>query len=283
MHKIHRNIAVAIGGLVLALVFLAPPSAQGDDWDLKTIFSVNVPFQVPGHTLEANKKYVLQLLDLSSNRHVVQIFTENKEDLITTFMAASAQRLEPADDPTFEFIETDPGYPKPVKTYFYPGRLNGLEFIYSKDQAMEIVRHTRQGVLTAEGEVDFHDLNTVEIAALHPDDVVIDTIQTAQTEAPAEIQTDMDAETVTDAELDTDRDVAREQEQAQVDTESTDVESTVSESTEPAVQDTDMDAEPAIDETTEESLPATAGGAPLIGLIGLLSLGAGFGLRAFRS
>jgi hypothetical protein len=274
MHIFNRNLAVSIGAIVLALVFLAPPPVQGDEWDLKTIFSVNVPFSVPGKTLEANKKYVLQLLDLSGNRHVVQIFSENKEDLLTTFMAASDYRLDPADDPTFEFIETDPGYPKPIKSYFYPGRTNGLEFIYGKDQAMDIVAHTRQGVLTAEGTVDFHDLRTVEIAAMHPDDVVTSTVRTAQTDTEAD----------RDTALETDTEVTRD-EPAAVDTESTDVESTQTEIAEPATQDvTDMDDESAVDEDAEEvALPATAGGAPLIGLIGLLSLGVGFGWRAFSN
>jgi hypothetical protein len=274
MHKFNRNLVISVGALALALVFLAPPTVQGDEWDLKTIFSVNVPFSVPGKTLEANTKYVLQLLDLSGNRHVVQIFSENKEDLLTTFMAASDYRLDPADDPTFEFIETDPGYPKPIKSYFYPGRLNGLEFIYSKDQAMDIIAHSRQSVLTAEGRLDLHDLKTVEIAAVHPDDVITSTTQTAQTDTTTDVETE---DTETGIETDTD---ATRQEPEAVDSEPTDVESTQSETTQDA---TDMDDETAVDEEAEEPLPATAGGTPLIGLIGLLSLGLGLGLRAITT
>jgi hypothetical protein len=274
------RLAVAIGGLALALIALAPPAAQGDDWNLKTIFSVSQPFAVPGKVLEPNTKYVLRLLDLSSTRNVVQIFNEDQSELITTFMAASDYRLDPADTTLFEFIETDAGYPKPIRSWFYPGRLNGLEFLYPKDQAMDIVRHTREGVLTAEGTVDFHDLDTFEVAALDPDDVIATT--TTQT-ATTDFDTDVEQ-----TEIDTDMDVTREKPAViePAETEPAVIEPVVEEPeiAEPAIvqDDTDMDVEESAveEEMPEETLPATAGELPLIGLIGALSLGIGLGLRA---
>jgi len=320
MYSFKAKLAVAVGGIILALALAAPSPVQGDEWNLKTIFSVNHPFSVPGKTLEADTKYVLKLLDLSGNRNVVQIFREDDGELITTFMAASDRRLDPEDDPTFEFIETDEGYPKPIRTYFYPGRVNGLEFIYPKDQAMDIVAHSGNAVLADHGErVDIHDLKTVEIAAMDPDDVIATTAQTSTTDTDVDIDADLDTddadfdsdvdvdvdtddadldadvESDVDADLDADVDVDTQDSDVDVDadiqtdtdvtreestdTESTDVE-TESQEAEPALQDdSDMDDESAVDEETEESLPTTAGELPLLGLIGALCLAGALGLR----
>jgi len=276
MHSLTVRLSLVLCGLALAIAFMAPPAAQGDDWNLKTIFTVSHQFAVPGKVLQPNTKYVMRLLDLGSTRNVVQIFNEDQSDLITTFMAASDYRLEPADTTVFEFIETDAGYPKPIRSWFYPGRLNGLEFIYPKDQALDIVRHTRQGVLTAEGEVDFHDLDTVEIAAIDPDDVIA--TSTTQT-ATADIDTDVDEA------VDTDMDVAREKPTEVEPLDETDFEATPEISEPATVQDeADMDDEDsAIDADSEEALPATAGETTLIGLIGVFSLGIGLGLRTLFS
>lgn len=272
MQSFKAKLAVALGGITLALLFMAPPAVQGDDWNLKTIFTVSHTFAVPGKVLEPNTKYVMRLLDLGSTRNVVQIFNEDQSELYTTFMGVSDYRLEPADTTIFEFIEVDAGYPKPIRSWFYPGRLNGLEFIYPKDQAMDIVAHSRQGVLTAEGRVRLHDLNTIEIAAIDPDDVVATTItRTASVETESE-------------EFVTDTDVTREK---PTDLESSEIDTEVDtpEVSEPAAvqEDTDMDDDSAVDEDTEETLPATAGELPLVGLLGALCLGVGLTVRRFST
>jgi hypothetical protein len=297
MHSLKTKFALALSGLALALLFVAAPTVQGDDWNLKTIFTVSHPFAVPGKVLEPNTKYVLKILDLQGSRNVVQIFSEDQSDLLTTFMAASDYRLDPADETVFEFIEVDEGYPKPIRSWFYPGRLDGKEFIYPKDQAMDIVAHSRQGVLTAEGRVDLHDLDTYEIAALDPDDVILSDTAVAQQDRPADIDAtiDTDVDVNRDANIDADLDADI---NAQTDTDVTqepmvdeplDTDTTVDDAQtsepEPVMQDdTDMEADPsAVEEESAETLPATAGELPLIGMIGVLCLGLALGVRAFAA
>jgi hypothetical protein len=59
----------------------------------------------------------------------------------------------------FTFIETAPGYPMPIKEWFYPGHLDGLEFIYPKKQA-----HALEPVLSGDAG-DLHDLATFTVEA----------------------------------------------------------------------------------------------------------------------
>jgi hypothetical protein len=262
MHSSKAKIALALSGLALALLFFAPSAVKADNWDLKTIFSVSHSFAVPGKVLEPNTKYVMRLLDLQGTRHVVQIFNEDQSELLTTFFAISDYRLDPVDETTFEFIEVEAGYPKPIRSWFYPGRLDGREFIYSKEQRAEIAAHApgSRSVLTAQSTVDTEPV--VESTD------TVDTDADIAREKPMAVEPEPAVETVETVEsVEIEEPVATE---PQV--------------TEPApVQDADMDNNSAVDNETEERLPATAGELPLIGLIGTLCLGLGLGVRAFSS
>lgn len=251
MHLFSKKAAVLIGGLVLALVILAPPQViQGSEWDLLTIFSTDHQIQVPGAVLEPNTKYSMKLLDLQGTRNVVQVFNEDRTHLLTTFIAISAYRLEPADKTLFTFYETEPGYAKPIDKWFYPGRLNGLEFIYPKEQAAEIAMHLggRQVVQTA--ATPAAPAETTEREA-----------ETAANITPA-------PEAPTEEVAPTEQEITREK--------PSEVPSTVEEQ-KPAEQPAMTEKEPA------KTLPKTAGELPLVGLIGMLCFGFGLGLKVLSA
>ena len=63
-------LAIASAGILGAAL---APTARADQWDKRTILTVNEPIQVPGQVLQPGK-YVMKLLDSPSNRHIVQIF-----------------------------------------------------------------------------------------------------------------------------------------------------------------------------------------------------------------
>src|SRR5713226_7893432 len=115
MRSTHKCSAVLISLFILAVVLLAPPATRGDEWNLMTRFTVNHPFEVPGMTLQPNTRYVIRLLDSPSNRNVVQVLNSDETKLLTMFMGISDQLLDPADKTTFTFIETQPGFPLPIK------------------------------------------------------------------------------------------------------------------------------------------------------------------------
>src|SRR5713226_10339933 len=76
--------------LVLAGVILIP-SAKSDEWDKKTILTVNEPLEIPGHVLQPGK-YTMKLMDSQSNRHIVQVFNEEGTQIITTILAIRNNR-----------------------------------------------------------------------------------------------------------------------------------------------------------------------------------------------
>src|SRR5690348_16094183 len=105
--------------------------AQADEWNKKTILTVNEPIQVTDTVLDPGK-YVLKLADSSSDRHIVQIFNENQTHLIDTVMAIPNYRLQPTGNSHFTFWETPPGTARALRAWFYPGDNFGQEFTYPK-------------------------------------------------------------------------------------------------------------------------------------------------------
>jgi len=128
------RLAGLLTGLALVLFFTATPTLKADEWNLQTRIVPDHQIEVPGAMLEANTPYIIKLMDSPSERHVVQVFNENQDHLISEFIAVSAERRDPVDTTTFQFMETPAGHPVPVQTWFYPGRRIGLEFLYPKDQ-----------------------------------------------------------------------------------------------------------------------------------------------------
>jgi hypothetical protein len=105
--------------------------AKADEWNKETVVTFSEPVEVPGKDLPAGT-YVFKLADSDSDRDIVEIFTKNEEHLLTTFIAVSKARLTPADRTIVTLQEEQPGTPEAVKSWFYPGDTDGLEFVYQK-------------------------------------------------------------------------------------------------------------------------------------------------------
>lgn len=225
------------------------PSAMADQWNKRTIITINEPIQVPGKVLEPGK-YVMRLLDSPSNRHIVQIFNEREDQLQATVLAIPNYRLQPTSETEFQWWETPAGQPKAMRAWFYPGDNFGQEFAYPKNEAVQIAAATNTQVPTTYAE-SATELATARVGA----------VDRAGTEMELDRQTYSRAE---------ETQVAQAQQPApapQAQPEPT-----------PQVQET-----PAVTprQRTEpmESLPRTASQLPLIGLAGMFAMGAGFALR----
>ncbi len=284
MRPLHKSSAVLISLFILAVVLVAPPATRGDEWNQLTRFTVNHPFEVPGMTLQPNTRYVIRLMDSPSNRRVVQLLNSDETKQLTMFMAIADERLEPAGKTVFTFIETQPGYPLPIKEWFYPGRLIGLEFVYPKDQALEIARRAKEPVLAAEA-VDLHDLSAVRVEAISPLGEEIPPTATAENLPKAEIPPVEEAKPAPPVEEPPSPPVAEEQpaQPAQEEQPPAVVENKPPEVQQPVAPPPPPPAPAPAEEQPQRELPRTAGELPLIALIGALCLGAGLGLKVLSA
>jgi len=145
--------ALFLFGAALIAAAIAPP-VKADQWDKKTVITINEPVQVPsccndGHVVVLQPgTYVLVLVDSLSDRHIVRVFDKDQKTVITTILAIPNYRLQPTGATTFQFWETPAGQPRAMRAWFYPGDNFGQEFAYHKAQSVEIARVAKAPVPT---------------------------------------------------------------------------------------------------------------------------------------
>jgi hypothetical protein len=144
-------------------------SARADEWNKKTVMTVNEPIQVPNKVLPAGT-YVIKLLSSPSDRHIVQIFNADETQLQTTILAIPNYRIQPTGKTVFSFWETPPGQPKALRAWFYPGDNFGQEFAYPKSAAVQIAAVAHQPVPTTEAR-QATELPQAEITQTQPEPV----------------------------------------------------------------------------------------------------------------
>jgi hypothetical protein len=124
-----------IGGLAITGVALIGtsfvPKVHADEWNKKTIVTVNQPI-IAGHMVLDPGVYVWKLMDSPADRHIVQIYDKDEQHLEETILAIPNSRLRPTGHTQFAFWETPAGVPKAVRAWFYPGDNFGQEFAYPK-------------------------------------------------------------------------------------------------------------------------------------------------------
>jgi hypothetical protein len=130
-----RTISLASALLVTASTLALP--AHADEWNKRTVMTIDQPILVPRTELPAGT-YVVKLLSSQTDRHVVQIFNANESHLITTILAFNNYRLEPTGKSQFTFWETPAGDPPALRAWFYPGDNFGQEFAYPKDMVAKL-------------------------------------------------------------------------------------------------------------------------------------------------
>jgi len=152
MNKIRT--ATALCAAAMGLVAITP-KAVADDWDKKTVVTINEPMEVPG-TSKGNVvlqpgTYVFKLLNTTdASRHTVIIQNERENHTFATILAIPNYRVRPTGKSVFAFWEVPAGQPQAVRAWFYPGDNFGQEFKYPKTRASEITQTAHEEVPAAE-------------------------------------------------------------------------------------------------------------------------------------
>jgi hypothetical protein len=178
-----KGLALAVASIGFLGIALAP-NARADEWNKKTILTINESIQVPNKVLPPGK-YVIRLLDSPSDRHIVQIFNADETHLETTILAIPNYRLEPTGKTVFSFWETPPGQPKAMRAWFYPGDNFGQEFAYPKSTAVQIAAVAHASVPTTEVQTQ-SEMATAPVATVNEEGKETPMkAEVAQTPAPA--------------------------------------------------------------------------------------------------
>jgi len=163
--KVRKVTSLVLGLIVFAGVVAIQAQAQVSQ--KRTGITFDQPVAVPGMVLPAGK-YTFTTLHLAGFQHVVQIWNGDKSKLITTVLAISNYRLEYAGETIIEFRERPAGTPQALKAWFYPGYKHGFEFVYPKQEAIQLAQASNEAVPAETVEPTPSTLETVPLVAVTP-------------------------------------------------------------------------------------------------------------------
>jgi hypothetical protein len=136
--------AFVIVGLLLAFAIMLPV-ARADEANQATVVTFSQPVQIPGQVLPAGT-YQFVVLD-GFDRQIVRIYNSNRSKVIATVHAVTRQRQQATGSTAITLAERGMDQPESIVAWFYPGRTDGHQLIYSKQEARELAQAKQQTVV----------------------------------------------------------------------------------------------------------------------------------------
>jgi len=260
-----KFIVIALSLAAISLMFSVNATAQLTT--KKTIFTINVPMEIPGTPaiVLAPGKYVMKLLDTASSRTIVQFFSSDETKLYATVIGIPDYRLATPEKAEISFYETERGRAHPIRAWFYPGDNYGVEFVYPKGRALEVAKTSGQHVMSAANAVTSNPSEqptTAQVAELKTEPVV------AATPEGTEIAL-AEAHPTATSQASSNPTAVEAKSEAKPGSEPTKTGPITSSAAESAKSTTQI----------AKALPQTASNLPLLALAGILFVGAAFSLR----
>ncbi len=170
---------------LLGSIALVCALAQAQPLNKQTKVTFNQPVEVPGQVLPAGT-YTFTIHESFGSRNIVQIWNEDRTQLITTILAIHNYRLEPTGETVINFAERPSDRPQAVKAWFYPGHNYGIEFVYPKEKAMEIAQAANEVVPAETAEPTPETMKSVPLVAVTPEQKEEPLEQAIETKPPTE-------------------------------------------------------------------------------------------------
>jgi hypothetical protein len=161
---------VALACMTAAMVAISVNAGAQGPANQDTFFTFSQAVELPKTTLPAGT-YFFQLMDSTSNRHIVKVMSQDRKQLHATLMAIPYYSNDrPPDDPQVRFMETPAANgvaaTNAIKIWFYPGNSIGHEFIWPRDKAITLAKASGASVLTTKTEEESSDLTRVDAAGV---------------------------------------------------------------------------------------------------------------------
>src|SRR5688572_9537340 len=233
--------------LTLAVLTLSITGrAEAQPADYRTYFTFSAPVTLPGMTLPAGE-YIFRLADPDSSRKVINVLSGDSKRSLAMLHTIPNQAMKAPKDAEIRFMETSAQVPPPVKTWWYAGKAIGYEFIYPRQQALQLAKSTSEPILTTAKETT--DLANADLSRVSENESQAAAVRVEQTPAP--------------------REASGRAQQA-------DVEAAQGAASSSAAQDVRADERARTSARTE--LPRTASSTPAVLMLGMLTLALGLGV-----
>jgi len=135
-------------GFVLTAILLSEVVTQAAEMDQFSNISFSQPVEIPGQTLPAGT-YLFKLLN-ADNLNLVQISNLDGSHVYATLLTNSTERPKPTGDTVLIMAEQGSGKPAAILKWFYPGRTDGHEFVYSEYERQELAQDRQRTIVAKE-------------------------------------------------------------------------------------------------------------------------------------
>src|SRR5260370_11790359 len=121
-----RHKAELFAALALSMISgIFTTAARADEWNKRTTIAINQAIQIQDVVLQPGS-YVLKLVNLPSERNLVEVLNQAENRVITTVFTVPVQRNEPAEDNEFKFYASATAEAPAFYTWFYPVASTGV-------------------------------------------------------------------------------------------------------------------------------------------------------------
>ena len=149
--KMNRLTVMAMIFCSSLAVLVGLPKVMADEWNKKTIVTFGHPVEIPGGKILPAGRYVFKLMDLTSDRNIVQIFNEDQTHLYANIIAIPNYRLRPTDETVITFMARAPGSPEASGRGFIRGLIGARNLFIQ-----------RQGLLAREANKKARSLDALQ-------------------------------------------------------------------------------------------------------------------------
>jgi len=183
--KIAKILFAALTVSLLVIAF-APIARANTVLDRTTMITFKQPVEIPGQVLPAGK-YLIELYDTFTYRHIVRIYSPDRGKLFATVLAIPNYRLTPTDSTVMTFAERPGSAPQALEAWFYPGNKYGEQFVYPKARAVELAQVTHETIPTVEKEpATVEELKQEPVMAVTPENKEVTIAEAIPMQPPAE-------------------------------------------------------------------------------------------------
>jgi hypothetical protein len=146
--RIWRLAGVAV--TIAALCFVFVPKAGAAVFDQRTILTFSGPVAIPDRVLDPGS-YVFKVVLVHGDRSIVQVQNRDEIGVIGSYITVTKYRPEPTANVVVTFKEMPAGSPATIDAWWYPGYIDGHQFIYPESTAVGLANVENESAPMAEG------------------------------------------------------------------------------------------------------------------------------------
>lgn len=124
-------------GVLLGIAALAP-RARADESNQASRLTFSQAIQLPDNQVLPAGTYWFEVKPDSTPSNLVQITSEDHAKLYGTYVTVSTHRAQATSSVELKFAEPASGQPAALMSWFYPGTLDGHEFVYAPMQEAQL-------------------------------------------------------------------------------------------------------------------------------------------------